>query len=108
MEPNLAYVISVGAQVPKEFSLSQNHPNPFNPATSIQYTLPIRSHVVLVVYNLLGQKVSTLVDEVKEAGIHQVTWNGKDNKGNTVTSGVYFYRIKADNFSEVKKMVLMK
>ena len=108
MEPNLAYVVSVSAQVPKEFSLSQNHPNPFNPATTIQYSLPVRSQVVLDVYNLLGQKVTTLVDEVKEAGIHQVIWNGKDNKGNTVTSGVYFYRIKADNFSEVKKMVLMK
>jgi len=108
MEPNLYYVVSVGAQVPREFSLSQNHPNPFNPATSIQYTLPTRSHVVLEVYNLLGQKVTTLVDEVQEAGIHQSIWDGKENKGNTVTSGVYFYRIKADNFSEVKKMVLMK
>jgi hypothetical protein len=108
MEPNLSYVVSVGAQVPREFSLSQNHPNPFNPATSIQYSLPTRSHVVLEVYNLLGQKVTTLVDEVKEAGMHQVIWNGNDNQGNTVTSGVYFYRIKADNFSEVKKMVLMK
>ncbi|HVP35687.1 MAG TPA: cohesin domain-containing protein [Terriglobales bacterium] len=108
MEPNLAYVVSVGAQVPKEFSLSQNHPNPFNPTTCIQYSLPSRSHVVLEVYNLLGQKVTTLVDETEEAGILQAIWNGKDSKGNTVTSGVYFYRIKADNFSEVKKMVLMK
>jgi len=108
MEPNLAYVVSVGAQVPKEFSLSQNRPNPFNPTTSIQYSLPTRSHVVLDIYNLLGQRVTTLVDETKEAGIHQVIWNGKGSKGNTVTSGVYFYRIKADNYSEVKKMVLMK
>jgi hypothetical protein len=108
MELNLSYVVSVGALVPREFSLSQNRPNPFNPVTSIEYSLPARSHVVLEVYNLLGQKVTTLVNEEQEAGAHQAIWDGKDKVGNSVSSGIYFYRMKAENFSEVKKMVLMK
>ncbi|MFH0930742.1 MAG: cohesin domain-containing protein, partial [Candidatus Zixiibacteriota bacterium] len=108
MELNLSYVVSVGALVPREFSLSQNRPNPFNPVTSIEYSLPTRSHVVLEVYNLLGQKVTTLVNEEQEAGAHQAIWDGKDKEGNSVSSGVYFYRMKSNSFSEVKKMVLMK
>jgi len=105
---NLAYLVTVGNLVPTQFSLSQNHPNPFNPLTIIEYSLPARSHVAIEVYNLLGQKVSTLVNQEMEAGVHQVIWDGKDSQGNKVSSGVYFYRIKAENFSEVKKMVLMK
>ncbi len=108
MELNLSYVVSVGALVPEKFLLSQNRPNPFNPVTSIEYSLPARSHVVLEVYNLLGQKVTTLVNEEQEAGAHQAIWDGKDKVGNSVSSGIYFYRMKAENFSEVKKMVLMK
>ncbi len=108
MELNLSYVVSVGALVPEKFSLSQNRPNPFNPVTSIEYSIPARSHVVLEVYNLLGQKVVILVNGEQEAGIHQAIWDGKDKGGNTVSSGIYFYRMKSDKFSEVKKMVLMK
>jgi hypothetical protein len=108
VELNLAYLVTVGNSVPVRFSLSQNHPNPFNPATTIGYTLPTRSFVALEIYNLLGQKVVTLVNQDMEAGVHQVVWDGKDSQGNKVSSGVYFYRIKADNFSEVKKMVMMK
>jgi flagellar hook assembly protein FlgD len=63
--------------------------------------------VVLEVYNLLGQKVVTLVSEEQEAGAHQAIWDGKDKEGNSVSSGVYFYRMRSDNFSEVKKMVFM-
>jgi len=108
MELNLNYVVLVGALVPEKFSLSQNRPNPFNPVTSIEYSIPVRSNVVLEVYNLLGQKVVTLVNEEQEAGAHQAIWDGKDKVGNSVSSGIYFYRMKSDSFSEVKKMVLMK
>jgi len=108
VELNLSYRVTVGTLLPGKFSLSQNHPNPFNPSTIMEYTLPARSFVVLEVYNLLGQKVIILVNEEKEAGVHQITWDGMDKEGNPVSSGVYFYRLKADNFSEVKKMMLMK
>jgi len=93
---------------PQHFSLSQNYPNPFNPQTTISYALPQNAHVKLVVYNLLGQKVKTLVDEHQSAGHKTVWWDGKDESGAPVASSVYFYRIDADEFFEVKKMLLVK
>jgi hypothetical protein len=93
---------------PQRFSLSQNYPNPFNPRTSIRYALPQDAHVRLTIYNILGQKVATLVDEQQSAGYRTVWWDGKDAKGGEVSSGVYFYRLTAGEFSEVKKMLLVK
>jgi hypothetical protein len=93
---------------PQHFSLSQNYPNPFNPQTSIKYALPQDAHVCLSVYNILGQKVKTLVHENQSAGVRTVCWDGTDDKGNQVASGIYFYRIDADHFSEAKKMMLVK
>lgn len=93
---------------PTVFSLAQNYPNPFNPKTMIRFALPKDSWVKLDVYNILGQKVKTLVDEKLAAGVKEVEWDGKDSKGLEVASGIYFYRIKADNFSDVKKMVMLK
>jgi hypothetical protein len=93
---------------PRQFSLSQNYPNPFNPQTSIRYALPQDAQVRLSVYNLLGQKVKTLVDEHQSAGHKTVWWDGKDEKGDQVASGVYLYRLEAEKFSEVKKMLLLK
>jgi hypothetical protein len=93
---------------PTVFSLAQNYPNPFNPKTMIRFALPKDSWVKLEVYNILGQKVKTLVDEKLTAGVKQVEWDGKDSKGLEVASGIYFYRIKADDFSNVKKMVMLK
>ena len=93
---------------PQHFSLSQNCPNPFNPQTSIKYALPQDARVRLTIYNVLGQKVATLVDEHQSAGYQTVSWDGKDAKGDGVSSGVYFYRLDADSFSEVKKMLLVK
>jgi len=93
---------------PTVFSLAQNYPNPFNPKTMIRFALPKDSWVKLEVYNILGQKVKTLVDEKLTAGVKQVEWDGKDGKGLEVASGIYFYKIKADNFSDVKKMVMLK
>ena len=94
--------------VPEKFALSQNFPNPFNPETSISFQIPEESYVVLKVFNLLGKEIKTLVNETKQAGNHTVQWDGRDNNGNKVVSGLYLYQIKAGNFSCIKKMALMK
>ncbi|MCJ7498482.1 MAG: T9SS type A sorting domain-containing protein, partial [candidate division Zixibacteria bacterium] len=93
---------------PTVFSLSQNYPNPFNPKTLIKFTLPKDSWVKIEVYNILGQKVKTLVDERLTAGVKEVEWDSKGDNGLEVASGIYFYKIKADDFSDIKKMVMMK
>lgn len=95
--------------VPTVFALHQNYPNPFNPTTVVLYDLDVASHVNLEVFNVLGQKVSTLVDEFQEQGHHAVQWDGDDDSGAPVATGVYFYRINAgDNKVETKKMMLLK
>lgn len=88
--------------------LAQNYPNPFNPETVISYTLPRDAHVRLDVYNLLGQHVTTLVDEWNPAGANSVSWNGTDRDRRTVSSGVYFYRLTAGEHSYTRKMVLVR
>ena len=98
-------------RVPEASSLSQNYPNPFNPVTDIRYQIvdcrfPI--HTTLKIYNLLGQEVRVLVDEVKEPGYYSVIWDGKDESGLEVGSGVYFYRLAAGDFTEAKRMVLVR
>jgi len=94
--------------IPDEFILSQNYPNPFNPTTNITFGLPKESNVTIDVYNLMGQKVATLVNERINAGYHTVNWNGRDASGNRVTSGVYIYKITAGDFAKSKKMLLVK
>lgn len=94
--------------IPKVYQLFQNYPNPFNPETQIRYDLPASGHVKLTVYNVLGQKVKVLVDEVQDAGYKSVIWDGKDNSGKDVASGIYFFKIEAQNFDKTKKMVLLK
>ncbi len=89
-------------------SMEQNAPNPFNPTTSIRYSLPASEHVTINVYDASGSLVRTLVDEVRPLGTHDVQWDGRDDSGSTVGSGVYFYRITAGKYSESKKMVLLK
>jgi hypothetical protein len=91
-----------------QFFLSTNYPNPFNPETRIGYYIPKACPVKLEVFNILGQRVKTLVDENQTAGAKEVTWNGKDENANEVASGIYFYRLQAQDFVETKKMVLMK
>jgi flagellar hook assembly protein FlgD len=93
---------------PVDFLLYQNHPNPFNPSTAISFSLRTESHVTLDIYNVLGQKVRTLVDESKNAGNYEVNWDGKDVNGKNVTGGIYFYRIQAGEFVDSKKMVILK
>jgi hypothetical protein len=94
--------------VPKTFELGQNYPNPFNPTTEIRFALPKSSNVKLVIYDLMGRIVSTLVDQNMSMGSHRATWNGRDQSGKVAASGVYFYHLQTDGFSATKKMVLMK
>lgn len=97
---------------PNRFILSQNYPNPFNPSTTVRFKLPHRSTVTLTVYNTLGQQVRTLFDGISEAGEHSVTWNGRDNAGRHLPSGVYFLRIEANMkqspFVQTTKMLLLQ
>jgi hypothetical protein len=94
--------------IPDTYVLVGAYPNPFNPSTQIRYGLPQMSHVSLTVFNMLGQEVARLVDEVQSEGYHVVRWDGRAGNGATATSGVYFYRIQAEGFVETKKMVLLK
>lgn len=94
--------------IPDDFELSQNFPNPFNPATSIRFGLPQTAKVSLSVYDILGQRVRTLLDNVQQpAGFHVVRWDGTDNRQRQVASGIYFYRIHSDNFVRTRKMLLV-
>ena len=93
---------------PRVFALGANYPNPFNPITKISFSLPEAQRVKLVVYGVDGRKVATLVDEQRNPGLHEVVWTGCNDAGQTAASGVYFYRIDAGPYSQVKKMTLMK
>ena len=97
-----------GEELPKTFTLHQNYPNPFNPETRINYELAEATKVNLVIFNLLGQKVRSLVNTLKQAGYHSVVWNGQDLNGKDVPSGVYVYRINAGNFVDSKKLALIR
>ena len=94
--------------LPTDFALSQNYPNPFNPETTIKYQIPNNSQVYLSIYNVIGQEVRVLINQELSAGYHSVVWDGRDNHGNLVTSGVYYFRIKADSYTDLKKMIFMK
>jgi hypothetical protein len=93
---------------PTSFALYQNCPNPFNPETQIRYDLPVSGHVNLAIYNVLGQKVRVLVDEFQDVGRKSARWDGHDENGRDVASGIYFYKIKVENFEKIRKMVLLK
>ena len=96
------------AEIPTEFGLDQNYPNPFNPTTTIKYALKENVQVTLKVYNMLGQEVRTLVNGWQEAGYKQVVWDGLNNNGSPVASGIYIYQIQAGDFVKAYKMILMK
>jgi hypothetical protein len=99
---------STNSETSSLISLSQNYPNPFNPETEISYTLTQDNRVKLVIYNVKGQKVKVLVDEYQSAGYNSIKWDGKDEKGSSVASGVYFYRLSLGNKVKTKKMLLLK
>ncbi|MFQ6608280.1 MAG: FlgD immunoglobulin-like domain containing protein [Fidelibacterota bacterium] len=100
--------------IPEEYSLTMNFPNPFNPATTIRYDLPEASYVSLVIYDILGREVRTILDNREEAGFKSVIWDGKDNSGNMASTGIYIYTLKARSqeskktFHKTRKMVLLR
>ncbi|MDP3444859.1 MAG: FlgD immunoglobulin-like domain containing protein, partial [Ignavibacteria bacterium] len=94
--------------LPGTYALAQNYPNPFNPETAISYTLAKQEFVTVKIYDALGKEIRTLVNQEREAGSYKTNWNGTDDNGNLVSSGIYFYKINAGKFSQTKKMVLAK
>ncbi|HEX2898047.1 MAG TPA: T9SS type A sorting domain-containing protein, partial [candidate division Zixibacteria bacterium] len=94
--------------LPSEIELHQNYPNPFNPSTTIEFFLPKAEYATLSIYNMLGQEVITLLDEKVEAGYKEVIWNGKDNSGHQVASGIYFYKLNTETKEIIKRMLLVK
>ena len=96
------------ANEPQELNLLQNYPNPFNPVTTISYQVLVPSHVTIDVYNIVGQLVTNLVNEDMPVGKYNVMWDSTDQTGSQMTSGVYFCRMKAANYSQTRKLILMK
>ena len=96
------------ASVPQAFSLAQNAPNPFNGETLIRFALPQSSQVELAIYNLLGQPVAVLVQGPSAAGTFSVRWDGRDQAGHELTSGVYLYQLRADEYTQVRKLLLLR
>ena len=94
--------------LPTVYALSQNYPNPFNPTTTIDYSIPKSGNVELVIFNMAGQKVRTLVNSRQDAAFYKVVWDGRNDNGESVASGLYFYRIVSGNFSKIDKMTLIK
>lgn len=95
-------------QVVFDFSLNQNYPNPFNPTTTIEYQIAKQGNYAVNIYNVLGQRIRTLVNGVQTSGAHKITWDGKDDFGKQVSAGIYFYRLKGEKISITKKMLLVK
>ena len=93
--------------LPTAYALHQNYPNPFNPSTSLAIDFPTASPYTLTIYNIAGQVVKTYAGHA-DAGTYTITWNGTDNRGSKVASGVYFYAVEADGFNAIRKMVLMR
>jgi spore coat protein A len=103
-----ARAVSSGGDVPKSYALGQNYPNPFNPTTAMSFALPRAGNVELMVYNVRGEEVRTLANGMYAAGKHTIAWDGRDNSGKSVASGIYFSRLRAGDFQQVRKMVLLR
>ena len=93
--------------LPRDFGLLQNCPNPFNPSTTIQYQIPRTHYTRICIYDIMGHKVRTLVDDIIQAGRHNISWNGRNDRGTRVNSGPYFVRIQAGSYTNTKKMLLV-
>jgi flagellar hook assembly protein FlgD len=105
--------VTGGSEMPKEFALSQNYPNPFNPTTHIKYALPVDSRLAMEIYNVIGQRVRTLVNGDQAAGYHIAEWNGTNNAGAQLASGMYLLRMSATGidgkkFNDIRKLMLLK
>jgi hypothetical protein len=93
---------------PSNFSLEQNYPNPFNPTTTISFKIPQKSKVLLEIFDIFGKRIKTLIDDELETGTYKVEWNGRDEKGNPLSSGIYIYRLSTGKVFLTKKMTLIK
>ncbi len=107
-EPSKTTGLIAHGGAPVVFSLSQNYPNPFNPTTQIAFDIAQTERVNISIFNILGQRVATIIDGEMSAGSHVVTWNGQSQRGELLASGVYFYRLSTPSFTAVKKMLLLK
>jgi hypothetical protein len=99
-------VVNINSKL--NFFLSQNYPNPFNSGTNITYSIDRGGHVILEIYNILGQLVRTLVNEVQQPGVYTIYWDGRDENGRSLPSGVYFYRIEVNRFIKTRKMLMIR
>lgn len=106
--PQIAYKQGDGLEIPAEFSLHQNYPNPFNPVTTFSFSLPVDAPVSLTIFNILGQKVINLVDEVLPAGKHEIIWDGLNSHGQPTAAGVYFAKFEAADYSSTRKIAIVK
>ena len=95
-------------KIPEKFILHPPYPNPFNPSTTLRYDLPEQATVNIIIYDMLGRQVRTLVNTTQEAGFKSVIWNATNDFGNPVSAGVYLYQIQAGEFVQTRKMVLLK
>jgi hypothetical protein len=99
----------IKSEIPQEFLLHPNFPNPFNPITTIKYDLAKTGKVELKIYNVLGQEVRTLIaNQIQETGKYTISWDGRDNSGKMVSSGMYIYRLRTNDFVKSRKMILIK
>ena len=94
--------------IPTNFVLKNNYPNPFNPTTTIEFSLRQTQNVKFAIYNIMGQRIKTLVDKKYSAGNHRIQWNGTNNLGNKISSGVYLGRMESGDFTKTIKLILMK
>lgn len=99
---------NINIQVPDKFELLGNYPNPFNPSTTISYTLPYQSSVELVIYDIIGRIVKSFNVSSQSAGYQSIVWDGRNGIGNSVASGIYLYKLSTGNFTQTKKMILMR
>ena len=95
-------------KIPKKFSLSQNYPNPFNPITNIRYDIPVQIEVELIIYDILGKKVKTLIHQTLQPGFYEAIWDGTNERGLNVPSGMYFYRLNTPIYSKTYKMIFLR
>ncbi|GBD93200.1 flagellar basal body rod modification protein [bacterium BMS3Abin05] len=108
MAKRLAKNGGVMSAVPNDYGLSANYPNPFNPSTTIDYQLPEAANVKMVIYDLLGRQIRTLVDRNEEAGYHAISWDSRNENGMQVPAGIYILKLHANKYTAIRKMVLMK
>jgi hypothetical protein len=105
---DVQYLSLSNTTIPNQFELYQNYPNPFNPITTLRYDLPEQANVNIIIYDMLGRQVRTLINQTQDAGFKSVIWDGTNEFGKTVSAGIYLYQIKAKGFVQTRKMILLK